>query len=210
MPFKLNNVPATFQRLMNDVLKDYLRKFVAVYLDDIIIFSKDKKNHKRHVKKVLNKIREANLKIKITKCQWFLNEIKFVGHKVNQHGIQPDEDNVKKIRECRSPTDIRGVRRFLGMAQYYCTFIKGFADITRPLYDFTRKDNEFEWTEAQQRAFNIIKEKLTEEPILAHPNWDKPFKLYIDASDIGLEVILTQDDNNGKERVIAYETRILN
>ena len=83
IPFRLNNAPATFQRLMNDVLRDYLRKFVAVYLDDIIIFSKDKKSHKRHVKKVLNKIREANLKIKITKCQWFLNEIKFVRHRVN-------------------------------------------------------------------------------------------------------------------------------
>ena len=92
MPFGLNNAPATFQRLMNDVLRDYLRKFVAVYLDDIIIFSKDKKSHKRHVKKVLNKIRGANLKIKITKCQWFLNEIKFVGHKVNRQGIQPDEE----------------------------------------------------------------------------------------------------------------------
>ena len=88
------------------------------------------------------------MKIRITKCQWFLNEIKFVGHRVNKHGIKPDEDNVKKIRECKPPTDVRGVRRFLGMAQYYQTFIKGFADIARPLYDLTRKDNEFEWTEA--------------------------------------------------------------
>src|ERR1044071_1184877 len=106
---------------MNNVLRDYLRKFVAVYLDDIIIFSKDKKSHKRHVKKVLKKIRDANLKVKITKCQWFLNEIKFVKHKVNQHRIQPDENNMKKIR------------KFLEMAQYYRTFIKGFADIARPL-----------------------------------------------------------------------------
>src|ERR1043166_1931876 len=98
MPFGLNNAPATFQRLMNDVLRDYLRKFVTVYLDDIIIFSKNKKSHKRHIKKVLKKIRDANLKIKITKCQWFMREIKFIGHKVNKHRIQSDEDNVKKIR----------------------------------------------------------------------------------------------------------------
>src|ERR1043165_437646 len=101
MPFGLNNTLAMFQRLMNDVLRNYLKKFVAVYLDDIIIFSKDKKSHKRYVRKVLNKIKGANLKIKITKCQWFLNEIKFVGHRVNKHGIKPDEDNVKKIRECK-------------------------------------------------------------------------------------------------------------
>src|ERR1043165_9944135 len=102
MPFGLNNAPAIFQRLMNNVLRDYLRKFVAVYLDDIIIFSKDKKSHKRYIKKVLNKIRDANMKIKITKCQWFLNEIKFVGYRVDQQGIQPDEDNVKKIRDRKS------------------------------------------------------------------------------------------------------------
>ena len=117
---------------------------------------------------------------------------------------------MKKIRECKPPTNVKGVRRFLGMAQYYRTFIKGFADIARLLYDLTKKDNEFGWTEAQQKAFNIIKEKLTEEPILVHPNWDKPFKLYTDASDTRLGAILTQDDNNGKERVIAYEARTLN
>ena len=96
------------------------------------------------------------------------------------------------------------------MAQYYRTFIKGFADIARPLYDFTRKDNEFEQTEAQQKAFDIIKEKLMEEPILAHPDWDKEFKLYTDASDTGLGAILTQNDENKKKRVIAYEARTLN
>src|ERR1043165_4103213 len=107
--------------------------------------------------------------------------IKFVRHKINKEGIQPDENNVKKIRECSPPKDIKGVRRFLGMTQYYRTFIKGFADIARLLYDLTRKDEEFEWTEAQQKAFEIIKEKLTEELILAYPNWNKTFKLYTDA-----------------------------
>ena len=170
MPFGLNNASATFQRLMNEILRDYFRKFVIVYLDDIIIFSKDKKSHRRHVRKVLNKIREAKLKIKLLKCQWFKKKIKFVRHRISKEGIQPDEDNIKKIRECTSPRDVKGVRRFLGMAQYYRTFIKGFADIARPLYDLTRKDKEFEWTEAQQKTFEIIKEKLMEELILAHPD----------------------------------------
>src|ERR1043166_6699246 len=186
MPFGLNNVPATFQRLMNKILRDYLGKFVIVYLDDIVIFSKDKKSHKRHVKKVLNKIRKARLKIKLLKCQWFKKEIKFVGHRISKERIQPDKDNVKKIRECQPPKDVKGIRRFLSMAQYYRTFIKGFVDIARPLYDLTRKDEEFEWTGAHQKAFEIIKEKLTEEPILAHSNWDKEFKLYTEAPDTEL------------------------
>src|ERR1044071_9692818 len=102
------------------------------------------------------------------------------------------------------------MRRFLGMAQYYRTFIKGFADIVRLLYDLIRKDNKFEWIEVQQRAFDIIKEKLTEEPILVHPAWEKLFNLYTDASNTALEAILTQNDDNRKERVIIYEVRILN
>ena len=101
---------------MNEILRDYLGKFVIVYLDDIVIFSKDKKSHKRHVRKVLNKIREAKLKIKLLKCQWFKKEIKFVGHRISKEGIQSDEDNVKKIKECQPPKDVKGVRRFLGMA----------------------------------------------------------------------------------------------
>src|ERR1044072_6673724 len=210
MPFGLNNASATFQRLMNEILRDYLEKFIIVYLDNIMIFSKDKKSHKRHVRKVLNKIREARLKIKLLKYQWFKKEIKFVGHKISKEGIKLDEDNVKKIKECQPPKDVKGVRRFLGMAQYYRTFIKRFADIARPLYDLTRKDKEFEWMEAQQKAFEIIKKKLMEEPILAHPDWNKPFNLYTDASDTELGAILTQEDENEKGRVIAYEARTLN
>ena len=125
---------------MNEILRDYLEKFVIVYLNDIVIFSKNKKSHKRYVRKVLNKIKEARLKIKLLKCQWFKKEIKFVRHRISKEKIQPDEDNIKKIRECPPPKDVKEVRRFLGMAQYYRTFIKGFADIARPLYDLTRKD----------------------------------------------------------------------
>ena len=108
------------------------------------------------------------MKIKLLKCQWFKKEIKFVRHRISKEGIQSDEDNVKKIKECQLPKDVKGVRRFLDMAQYYRTFIKGFADIARSLYNLIRKDEGFEWTEAQQKAFDIIKEKLTEESILAY------------------------------------------
>ena len=123
MPFGLNNVPATFQRLMNGILRDYLRKFCLVYLDDIIIYSKTLKEHKQHVKQVLEKIREANLKLKPSKCQWFKEELTFVGHIINKEGIKPWEGNIKKILEAKIPQTVTEVRRFLGMAQYYRQFI---------------------------------------------------------------------------------------
>src|ERR1044071_2499977 len=99
MPFRLNNASVTFQRLMNEILRDYLRKFVIVYLDDIVIFSKNKKSHKRHVRKVLNKIREAKLKIKLLKCQWFKKEIKFVGDRISKKRIKPNEEKKRKIKK---------------------------------------------------------------------------------------------------------------
>ena len=123
MLFGLVNAPATFQRLMNDVLRDYLRKFCLVYLDDIIIYSKSLKDHKRHVRKVLQAIRSAGLKLKPAKCKWFKQEITFLGHKIGVNGIKPDDYNLKKIREAQPPQNERQLRGFLGLAQYYQNFI---------------------------------------------------------------------------------------
>src|SRR6266511_3649205 len=210
MPFGLNNAPATFQRLMNDVLREYLRKFCLVYLDDIIIYSKTLKEHKDHVRKVLQKLAEANLKLKPSKCEWFKEELTFVGHVINREGVKPWEGNIKKILAAKVPETVTEVRRFLGMCQYYRQFIKDFSKIARPLFDLTKKDNDFDWREAQQQAYETLKTKLTSAPLLVHPNYEKTFKLYCDASNIGLGAVLCQEDENGKDRVIAYEARTLN
>src|SRR6266498_2942761 len=209
MPFRLNNAPATFQRLINKVLRQYIRKFVQVYLDDVIIYSNNLDEHKRHIKAVLEKIREANLKLKPSKCQWFQTELKFVGHLVGRNGIRPDPQNIEKIKNAEVPNNTMELRRFLGMAQYYRQYINGYADVAGPLYDMLKEDGPAIWGQAQQEAFDIIKNKLATEPIRAHPDFNKPFKLYTDVSDTGLRAVLVQDNEEGKERVIAYEARRL-
>ncbi len=144
MPFRLVNAPATFQRLMNDVLRDYLRKFCLVYLDDIIIYSKSLKDYKRHMRKVLQAIRSAGLKLKPAKCKWFKQEITFLGHKIRVNGIKPDDYNLKKIREAQPSQNECQFRGFLGLAQYYRNFIEWFSTITRPLFKLLKKNTLFE------------------------------------------------------------------
>src|SRR6266542_3599271 len=205
MPFRLNNAPATFQRLMNKVLRQYIGKFVQVYLDDVIIYSNNLDKHKRHIKAVLEKIKEANLKLKPSKCQWFQIELKFVRHLVGRNGIRPDPQNVKKIKNAEVPKNTTELRRFLGIAQYYRQYINGYVDLARPLYDMLKEDGPAVWGQAQQEALDIIKNKLVTEPIRAHLDFSKPFKLYTDASDTDLGAVLAQDDEEEKKRVIAYE-----
>src|SRR6266540_5213191 len=209
MPFGLNNAPAIFQRLMNKVLRQYIGKFVQVYLNDVIIYSNNLTEHKKHIKAVLEKIKEANLKFKLSKYQWFQTELKFVGHLVGRNGIRPDSRNVEKIKNAKVPKNTIELRRFLGMAQYYRQYINGYADLAGLLYDMLKENGSAVWGQAQQEAFDIIKDKLATEPIRAHPDFNNPFKLYTDASDTGLGVVLVQDDEEGKERVIAYEARRL-
>src|SRR6266542_1484840 len=194
---------------MNDVLRDYLRKFCLIYLDDIIIYSKSLKDHKRHVRKVLQAIRSEGLKLKLTKCKWFKQEITFLDHKIGVNGIKPDDYNLKKIREAQPLQNERQLRGFLGLAQYYRNFIKWFSTIARPLFKLLKKNTLFEWTVSQQTVFDILKRKLTEEPILAHPDFTKMFKLYTDASDVGLGAVLMQEDDQGKDRVICYKAKTL-
>src|SRR6266540_4309081 len=209
MPFGLVNTPATFQRLMNDVLREYLRKFCLVYLDDIIIYSKSLKDHKRYVRKVLQAIRSAGLKLKPAKCKWFKQEIIFLCHKIGVNGIKLNDYNLKKIREAQPPQNECQLRGFLGLAQYYQNFIGWFSTIARPLFKLLKKNTPFEWTVSQQTAFDILKRKLMEEPILAHPDFTKMFKLYTNASDVGLGAVLMQEDDQEKDRVICYEAKTL-
>ena len=207
IPFGLCNAPATFQRLMNKILRPYIGKFVEVYLDDVIIHSRTKKKHIKHVRAILQKIREANLKLKPSKCKWFEQELTFVGHVIGINGIRPDPKNIEKIKNAQVPTNTTQLRGFLELAQYYCQYVKDYADVAGPMYDMLNNDAPEYWGPAQQTAFDNLKEKLTSEPIRAHPNFDKSFKLYTDASDTGLGAVLAQDDEEGKERVIAYDAR---
>ncbi|GET66141.1 retroviral-like aspartic protease 1 [Rhizophagus irregularis DAOM 181602=DAOM 197198] len=204
MPFGLKNAPGTFQRLMDKILKEYIGEFVTVYLDDIMIYSEDFEKHIEHVDKVLSKLRENNMIVKLKKCQFGLRNINFLGHIVGRDGLRPDKEKVEKIENMRRPKTVTEVRSFLGLCSYYRRFIKGFSKIAKPLLNLTRKNEKFEWKEEQQEAFDVLRTKLTENPILVYPDFSREFILITDGSKIGLGAVLAQMNEENREVVIAY------
>ena len=210
IPFGLRNAPGTFQRLMNYVLQEFLGKFIAVYLDDIIIYSKTYEAHLDHITQVFNALRTANLKIKLKKCYFCLPSISFLGHVVGRDGIRVDPTKVEKIKNFPVPTNVSEIRAALGLFSYYRKFIKDFSKIAKPLTMLLKKETPFQWTEKQQNAFEYLKERLVSAPILRYPDFDQPFTLYTDASITGLGAVLSQKDSEGKEYVVAFASRSLN
>jgi hypothetical protein len=207
MPFGLRNAPGTFQRLMDEVLREFIGKFVVVYIDDIMIYSKSFEEHMEHIEKVLNRIREINMVLKLKKCKFGERNIEFLGHIVGKDGLRPDEKKVEKIRNIKRPETVTEVRSFLGLCSYYRRFIKDFSKIAKPLHNLTKKNKIFEWKEEQQSAFDILRTKLMEEPILVYPSFEKEFILITDGSKIGLGAVLAQMNEENKEVVIAYASR---
>ena len=210
MPFGLKNAPATFQRLMNEILWDYIGDFVEVYIDDIMIHSKSFEDHIVHVTKVLQKLREYNLVIKLKKSRFCTQEIEFLGHEITRNGIKLNAKKIKAIEQLERPQTITELRSFLGLCSYYRRFIQKFANEARPLYKLLEKETPFVWTEEQQEAFDWLRQCLTKDPILAHPNFDKDFILMTDASADGLGAVLSQKNDEDKEVVIAYASRSTN
>ena len=209
MPFGLKNAPPTFQRMMNKILREWLYDFVVVYIDDIMIYSTTFEEHMNHIDKVLGKLHETSLMLKLKKCKWCETDIEFLGHVVGQGGLRPDPSKIEKIKDLKIPTNVKGVRSVLGLCSYYRRFIKGFSKIAKPLNELLQKNRKFVWTEAQQKAFETLKTKLIEQPILAYPDFNKEFMLITDASGEGLGAVLSQLNDNGKETVIAYASRSL-
>src|SRR6266540_3685788 len=194
MPFSLCNASATFQCLINQVLRKYLGKFVLVYLDEIIIYSKMFEEYKEHIRLVFEALRAASLMIKPKKYKFAQKELRFLGHIISAEGIRTDPDKIAKMVTMSPPTNLKELRSRLGLFSYYRQFIKGFSDITKPMYELIREENgkavPFEWTAARQKAFETIKTKLATAPVVAHPNFDKPFILYTDASGEGVGAVL--------------------
>ncbi|KAL4017179.1 hypothetical protein IC575_024855 [Cucumis melo] len=193
MPFGLTNAPSTFMRLMNHVLKEYIGKFVVVYFDDILVYSKGLNDNILHVKKILLKLKEEKLYANFKKCSFCLEQIHFLGFIVGKDGVKVDEEKVKAIREWPTPTNASEVRSFHGLASFYRRFIKDFSSIASPLTELVKKHVKFEWKEKQENAFNELKEKLIKAPCLALPNFDKSFEIECDASGIGIGAVLMQE-----------------
>ncbi|CAG8539325.1 15223_t:CDS:2, partial [Dentiscutata heterogama] len=185
MPFGLTNAPATFQRLMDKILCPYINKFVVVYLDDITIYSRTFEEHFEHVQLVFRVLREANLKLNLAKCYFFLNSIKFLEHIIGKDGIKTDERLIDKVKNFPTSTNLRQLRGFLGLASYYRRFIQGFSKIAKPLNQLLKKDELFNWTTEHRDAFNALKQYLITSPILRYPDFDQPFYVHTDASASG-------------------------
>src|SRR6266498_3819471 len=209
MLFGLTNAPATFQRLMNYVLHDYLNDFVVVYLDDILICSDTFKEHLAHLRKVFIKLQEANLVIKLKKCKFGQRKIKFLGHTIRIDELRIDPENIEKIINYPIPTDVTGVRKFMGLCNYYRKFVKDLSKFSKPLRCLLKKNVKFLWGPKEQETFEKLKKILTEASVLLFPNFDKPFVLGTDASLKGLEAVLEQEDENGNLRPVAYASRSL-
>src|SRR6266540_4147630 len=189
MPFGLTNAPATFQRLINYVLYDYLNDFVVVYLDDILVCSDTFDEHINHLRKVFTKLREANLVIKLKKCKFEQRKIKFLRHTIGTDGLRTDPENIEKIINCPVPTDITGVRKFMELCNYYRKFIKNLSKLSKPLRQLLKKNIKFYWELKEQETFEKLKRILTKAPVLLFSNFDKLFKLCTDALLKGLEAV---------------------
>lgn len=208
LAFGLTNGPSTFQRLMDLVLSDLQWTTCLVYLDDIIVFGRTFEEHLSRLGEVLSKLKTANLKVKPSKCNLFSTEVQYLGHVISAEGVKADPGKVEAVRAWPVPINQTEVRSFLGLASYYRRFVRGFAEIARPLHQLTEKGKRFKWDEACQRAFVELKTHLISAPILAYPDPKKVFILDTDASDFGIGAVLSQEVE-GLERVVAYASRAL-
>ncbi|GJW33759.1 putative reverse transcriptase domain-containing protein [Tanacetum coccineum] len=199
MPFGLTNAPAVFMDLMNRVCKPYLDKFVIVFIDDILIYSKNKDEHEKHLKIILELLKKEQLYAKFSKCDFWLESVQFLGHVINNKGVHVDPAKVEAIRNWSAPTTPTEVRQFLGLAGYYRRFIEGFSLISKPLTKLTQKNKKYEWGTEEDEAFQTLKQKLCSAPILALPEGTENFVVYCDASHKGYGAVLMQ-----REKVIAY------
>jgi len=192
MPFGLSNVPNTFMRLMNQVLKPFIGKFVIVYFDDILIYSRNSVNDMDHMRKVLEVLRENKMFINLKKCSFMMDQLLFLRFVVNADGIRVDEEKVRVIREWTTPKTVGEVRSFHGLATFYKRFIRNFSSIVAPITECMKK-GKFNWGDEAERSFSIIKEKLCTAPVLALPDFDKLFEVECDASIVGIWAVFSQE-----------------
>ena len=209
MPFGLTNASATFQRLMETVLAGLVRKICFVYLDDILIIGKTFEDHLENVARVLDRLQEAGLKLKPSKCNFLLKQVQYLGHTISDRGISPDARKVEAVKNIPKPIDLKSLRSFLGLASYYRRFIPGFSAKANPLFKLTRKNVDFFWSDDCQAAFDRLKQLLIDSPLLVFPNFSRRFVMETDASRIGLEAVLAQGVEDGTLHPVAYASRTL-
>ena len=208
MPFGVCNGPATFQRLMHHALRGF-GEFCNVYIDDMIVFSSSVGEHLEHLQLVFDRLREVGVRLHPAKCEFASPKVHYLGHVITAEGILPNPDKVKAVKEFRNPTNVKEVREFLGLAGYYRRFVPNFARVAGPLHSLTRQEVPFHWTRECQQSFDSLKQLLSEPPVLAYPDFARPFTLHTDASGKGLGAVLEQEGEEGKNHPVAYASRTL-
>jgi hypothetical protein len=204
MSFGLTNDPAHFMYLMNSMFMPELDKFVVVFIDDILIYSKSEEEHAQHLRVILQWLQDHQLYAQFSKCAFWLKEVPSLRHIISVEGIAVDPSKVQEVLDWKSTRSVTQIRRFLGLAGYYRRFIPNFSKIAKPMIQLLEKKAKFKWNPPCEEVFLTLKKLLTTAPVLAQPNIEKPFDVYCDASGTGIRGVLMQDD-----RAIAYASQQL-
>jgi hypothetical protein len=202
--FGLANGPSFFQRAINGVFKAHLGRFVMIFIDDIVIYSDNEAQHQEHLRQVFRLLSGAGLQIKLSKCTFMQPSVDLLGFRISAEGITPLEEKTRAISTLPPPKNVKAVRSFLGLANYYRQCVKDYARIAEPIVALTRKATPWEWTEERQQAFDALKAALVSPAVMAHPDVDKPYSLFTDACDYSVGAVLVQCDEQGVERPIQY------
>uniref|UniRef100_A0A3B3HZ14 Gypsy retrotransposon integrase-like protein 1 n=1 Tax=Oryzias latipes TaxID=8090 RepID=A0A3B3HZ14_ORYLA len=210
MPFGLTNAPAVFQRLVNDVLRDFLNRFVFVYLDDILIYSSNQTQHEQHVRQVLTRLLENKLFVKAEKCEFHVNSVQFLGYIIEAGRIRPDPSKIEAVANWEPPNNRKKLQQFLGFANFYRRFIRNYSSIAAPLTRLTSTHQNFQWTQEAQQAFDHLKKLFVTAPILIQPDPSRQFIVEVDASDSGVGAVLSQKElKTGKLKPCAFFSKKL-
>jgi hypothetical protein len=185
--------------MMNKVFMEYLDKFVVVFINDILVYSRNEEEHEGHLRLVLQRLRDNKLYAKLSKCEFWLKQVALLGHIVSKGGISVDPSKVQDVLSWKTPTSVSDIQSFLGLAGYYRRFIEGFSRISKPMTELLEKDKEFKWTSACESSFQELKKRLITAPVPVMLDMEKPFSIYCDASGQELGCVLMQDG-----RVVAY------
>jgi hypothetical protein len=202
MSFGLTNALTHLMYLMNSIFTSELDKFVMVFIDDILVYSKSMEEHEEHLQIVLQWLWEHQLYAKFSKCMFWIKEVPFLGHVVSPEGIAMDPSKVKEVLDWKPPMSVSEVQSFLGLVGYYQKFIPNFSKVANPITELLKKGNKYIWNDACDEAFKVLKNLLTTSPMLTQPDIAKPFDVYCDASSTGLGGVLMQEG-----WVIAYSSR---
>ncbi|XP_062118714.1 uncharacterized mitochondrial protein AtMg00860-like [Humulus lupulus] len=202
MSFGLTNAPAVFMDLMNQVFKDYLDKFVAVFIDDMLIYLMTDAEHEGHLQLTLERLKKHQLFAKFKRCEFWQEKVAFLGHIVSKNGVEVDPTKIEAVKYWPKPKSATDVRSFLGLVGYYKRFVEGFSKIATPLTNLTRKQHKFVWTKKCEKSFQTLKDKLIIASVLCIPNDKGKYVVHCDASKQGLGCVLMQDG-----KVVAYASR---